>query len=458
MPNTTKRGLAVVTLGYFVSRVAFHLLGIRFLGMENINVYLQFIDPPLLEHDLLRSLYYTSFPPLYNLIVGVMLKLFGESAPAFAILHLFIGWGIALILFRLMVDLGIGARLAITATLLFMVLPPMILYENWLFYSYFETLFFLLAVWSFHRFVQKAEWPWGLLLFSTCTALALLNARMMFFVIIIFTLLAWVWRRDLSTKKLRVTLCSASPLLLVALVMLKNALVFGTFTLDPHFGFHMGNGFVYAAWGDPETHAVCVKDYPMLLTAPTDFPPAAKVGLEPIPKTGIALLDDPLRSKGKQNYNNLYYLEVSKLYSEELGNFISAHPRLYANFVGWAFLNYWRPSSHYTFFPRDNLQVLGVYDTAYSQAYPGLWFLYGTALSFAVAMGWRSRWRDPIAITLLFMVATVGYNLLAVFVTLGENDRYKFTIEPLLWVLVVYLVQCLLNAIRQRKQPALETA
>jgi hypothetical protein len=38
-------------------------------------------------------------------------------------------------------------------------------------------------------------------------------------------------------------------------------------------------------------------------------------------------------------------------------------------------------------------------------------------------------------------VATIAYNLLAIFVTYGENDRYKFTIEPLLWVLAAYTIQ-----------------
>lgn len=437
MTLTFKRGLMLVTAGYAVSRMVFYLLGIRFLGLDNLHVYLQFIDPPLLQHDLLRSLFYSSFPPLYNLIVGVMLKLFGESAVAFAVLHLFTGWAIGLVLFALLADLGVGLGCAVLATLLYLVLPPMVLYENWLFYSYLETLLFLLLIWSFHRFISRYSLGWGLVLFSSCTALALLNARMMVLAIIIGGLLGWHWRMEIrQPQRLRLVTRAASPLLLVVLVMAKNACLFGEFTVDPHFGFHMGNGFVYFAWTDPEAHDVCQRDYPILLMAPANFPPADKAGLNVPEPTGVPLLDEPLRSHGKPNYNSLFYLEVSQLYAENLSAFVREHPRLYVKFVGVAFKNYWQAADNYVFFPDTNLKILGQYDAIYRYLYPLLGWLYGLAALYSLWLVWSRC--IPAGSTLLFALAVIGYNLLAVLVTLGENDRYKFTIEPLLWVLLIY--------------------
>jgi hypothetical protein len=436
-----KRGLIIVSLGYWLSRVFFYVIGIRFLGLDNLNTYLQIIDPPLLEHHLLSSLYYSSFPPLYNLILGVMLKLFGASAPAFAALHVLVGWALALVLFALMADLGIRWRLAVAATLLYMILPPVILYENWLFYTYIETLLFTLAAWSFLRFMRRPAIGWGLALFSCYTALALLNARMMFFAFIIAFLLWWPWRgRRFPPPLRRLVALSATPILIVLLVMTKNAWLFGAFTMDPHFGFHMGNGFIYSAWRDPATHAVCVQDYPILLIPPTKFPTAQQAGLPAPARVGIPLLDDLNRSGGQPNYNNLYYLEVSKLYTEDLTDFVAHHPLLYARFVKNAFLNYWQPSNHYLFFPDDNRRALGAYDTLYTTAYPLLLVLYFAGTIYALTIVWQRRGLGVEAATLAFILATIAYTMLAVFVTYGENDRYKFTIEPMLWVLDAYVV------------------
>ncbi|HTB63238.1 MAG TPA: glycosyltransferase family 39 protein [Opitutales bacterium] len=446
-PLPLKRGVALVTAGYFLSRSLFCLIGIRFDGMDNLNSFLQFIDPPLLQHDLLASLYYSSFPPLYNLIVGVMLKLFGESAAAFSILHLFLGWMLGLVLFVLFSDLGIGRRVAAAAALLFLILPPAILYENWLLYTYLETLLFTLTVWCFLRFIQTRRFSWSLALFACAAALALLNARMMFFVFIIAFFLWLAWRQGGRPPKFaRTAALSATPLLLVVLVMAKNAWLFGTFTVDPHFGFHMGNGFIFEAWRDDETHAVCESDYPLLLIPPTLFPSAEKAGLEPPAKTGIPILDSPTRSTGYANYNSKLYLMLSPMYTDELVDFIQHHPLLYARFVKNALLNYWQPSNEYSFWQTDNpygfsrlknRQALGLYDSIYSKVYPLFLLAYLAGMIGVLCVGWSRRWADAYSVTLTFALATVAYNMLAVFVTLGENDRYKFTVEPLLWVIAV---------------------
>jgi hypothetical protein len=233
--------------------------------------------------------------------------------------------------------------------------------------------------------------------------------------------------------------------------MAKNAWLFGAFTVDPHFGFHMGNGFIYAAWRDPDIRALCREDYPLLLIPPTKFPPAAQVGLPPLPPTGVSLLDQPFRSTGFANYNSEYYLEVSRMYTSDLANFVVEHPLYYARFVRRAFANYWEPANQYAFFTEINRARLGVFDYLYGAAYPLLLALYLAGAIYAVYAGWTRRWADATTLTLGFALATVAYNMLAIFVTLNENDRYKFTIEPLLWVLVVYALQ---QMVRARKRTA----
>jgi hypothetical protein len=223
--------------------------------------------------------------------------------------------------------------------------------------------------------------------------------------------------------------------------MAKNAWLFGTFTVDPHFGFHMGNGLIYSTWDDPETHAVCLSDYPVLLVPPTNFPQPAKIGLEPPTLTGVPLLDDPYRSGGAPNFNSKYYLQVSEMYSDAIKDFVVQHPRLYAKFAWRALVNYWEPSDHYLFFPKQNLSTLGAYDSLYDEAYPVLACFYLAGMVYAFYFSCRRRWGDAPTLALGFALATIAYSMLAIFVTYGENDRYKFTVEPLLWVMVVFALQ-----------------
>jgi len=427
--------------------------------MGNLNTFLQFIDPPLLEHHLLSSLWYSSFPPLYNLVAGVMLKLFGASPGAFAVLQLMLGWALGLVIHAMLADLGVGRRLAVIATMLVLISPPIILYENWLFYTSLETLLFTLTAWSFMRFAQKPAACWSLAVFSSCTALALLNARMMLLLPMVALFIHHLWRGSgQKTAMACSAVLGAAPVLLVFAVMAKNAFLFGAFTIDPHFGFHMGNGFIYEAWSDAETHQVCERDFPILLIPPTQFPDAEKAGVAPPAKTGVALLDEPTRSAGAPNFQSRYFLAVSSQYSDAIKQFVTAHPGLYLRFVWRAFKDYWLPSDEYIFW-RDgnthgfsqgkNLQTLAAYCTLYDAAYPLLLLIYCAGAVGAAVAGWRTRWRDARNATLAFALAIVGYNMLAVFVTLGENNRYKAAIEPLLWAAAVCALDAIMRARRR---------
>jgi len=67
---------------FVVSRIVYYLLGVRFDARPILNFF-QFIDPELLKHRLLESLYYLHVqPPGFNLYTGIVLKLFPDAYPA----------------------------------------------------------------------------------------------------------------------------------------------------------------------------------------------------------------------------------------------------------------------------------------------------------------------------------------------------------------------------------------
>ena len=138
-------GLALVLL-FIVSRLIFSLQGGTFLATP-LSFAKQFLDPQLLHHDLLRSLYYLhAQPPLFNLFLGLVLKISPLPALSFELLFKTAGIVIPLLFFGILTTLGINSHIAFIATLIFMFNPTLILYENLLYYTYIEALCILLAL------------------------------------------------------------------------------------------------------------------------------------------------------------------------------------------------------------------------------------------------------------------------------------------------------------------------
>src|SRR5579862_1145849 len=63
---------------FVVSRLAYYLAGVRFDARPVLH-YFQFVDPELLKHRLIESMYYFHVqPPGWNLYAGIVLKLFPQ--------------------------------------------------------------------------------------------------------------------------------------------------------------------------------------------------------------------------------------------------------------------------------------------------------------------------------------------------------------------------------------------
>src|ERR1700730_11853351 len=88
---------------FVVSRTGYYLLGVRFHARPILKFF-QFIDPELLKHRLLESMYYLHVqPPGFNLYTGIVLKLFPNAYPtAFHVIHLALGIGICWFTYYLM--------------------------------------------------------------------------------------------------------------------------------------------------------------------------------------------------------------------------------------------------------------------------------------------------------------------------------------------------------------------
>src|SRR5580700_11183695 len=94
---------ALLAMVFALSRLGYYLLGVRFDARPILHYY-QFIDPELLKHRLIESLFYLHVqPPGLALYTGIILKVFAASySAAFHAIHLLLGLGICCMVYHLM--------------------------------------------------------------------------------------------------------------------------------------------------------------------------------------------------------------------------------------------------------------------------------------------------------------------------------------------------------------------
>src|SRR6185503_17248695 len=75
-----RKDIVVILIAFSFSRALSALFGIH-LTYEALSIYWQYLDIGTLRHDLLRGLWYDhAQPPFFNLVLGLVLKISGNSA------------------------------------------------------------------------------------------------------------------------------------------------------------------------------------------------------------------------------------------------------------------------------------------------------------------------------------------------------------------------------------------
>ena len=129
-----RHGFLILFLFFIITRIIIHLIGVRF-DMTPLYWFYQFLDPQGLTTDLAKSLLYLHIqPPGFNLFLGSVLKFSsGFELPTFKIIYMAMGLGTALTLYSILVRLKIPVILALFSCMFFVISPPVIFFENWLF-------------------------------------------------------------------------------------------------------------------------------------------------------------------------------------------------------------------------------------------------------------------------------------------------------------------------------------
>jgi hypothetical protein len=464
--------LAAIAVPFLLSRLLCWALGLRF-DLDPLRHFWQLLDPLLLRTRLGESLLYLhSQPPLYNLLLGAVLKAApGFEGVAFTAIYTLLGLGLALALFALMRRMGVAPGLALALTLAFSLSPAAVLYESYLFYTYPLAALLCFAGLSLHRYLAEGGSRDGALFFGLVGAAVLTKG--LFHLAWLLAIVAAVaagrraeWRR--------VLLLSAVPVVLAMGWYAKNLALFGSFTGSSWLGMNLARVLELAVPEGERRQLVSAGVVSQLAMKPA-FRALEEYGeLRPrVPRTGVPALDQERKSTGPANFNHLAYVALSRRYLDDDVSLIKGVPRAYLRAVAFSHFFYLLPATDYPF-ERRNLEVMrmpiDLFDrflygrpSGIDQSGGMMRFAVGLAVGIPLLLGYGllvllrpargERGEAPFRGTLLFIWSTAVYVMLVGnALEIGENNRFRFETDPFFMVLLGLLLTDLWRRLRPQAE------
>ena len=465
----------MVVLLFGLSWATYRSLGLLF-DPSPLNGYFQFIDMVLLQTRLLESLtYYHANPPMLNLIAGIGLKLFGNNATWFysSLFH-FLGLLLAMSFMVLVRELSGNRILALLATGALVFSPDVVLYQNWLMYTFPAAALITVSAVCLLKAVRSGQVGWLYAFFVSLAFLVLTRSlfHIGWLVLVVFTGL-WL----LPDRRKQLIGAAIVPLLVCTLWYGKNLNHFGQFGASTWMGLGVSN--ITTMTVPAEKLQPYVADgtlSPMALRPRNDKNLFGDLGIAPV---GIPVLDNVRTSSGVFNYNHHNILVLGPIYRDDGFKVMRLFPEHYLSGVARANLQFFSTNNQSPFFwpPAHDVfdGIRPVYDVflygagfrsekivipnmgdkngykAFSN--PGylliLFWLTSAVFclrEFLLGVTGRRQNRDYIVIGYIVSIMLYTY-FLGTLIELSENYRYRFLTEPVFWVVVIVM----LNRLWQRR-------
>ena len=444
---------------------AYYAAGVRF-DASPFPLFMQFIDTDLLANRLWESLWYAhAHPPGLNLFVGVGYRLFGDAAVGFyALAFRALGLLFALATFMLALRLTASRVAAYLCVGLLVVSPGFELYQNWLMYTFPEAALLTASAVALYKYLDRETLPWAVTLFLLLCVLVL--TRGLFHLLWLVAVVAYV--AFTAKRPRRVLTAAAVPLLLVVTWYGKNLYYYGSFSGSTMLGLGLSNIATLTVPRpllEPLVAAGTLSPY-ALLSRYEDK--AAMFESQAVPPAGVPVLDEMRKSNGEFNYNYRGMIEVDRHYTQDALRLIRLFPANYA--IGLIISNrlFFSPASMNEYFSPRNREAARpvervfnpvIYGAAASPSYivqPHFGFdrppslevntsvrlivLWLLVLVFGYGYARRAFLSESVAdrsacVTLGYMLFSMVYvHVVGTTLELGENYRYRFTVEPFLFV------------------------
>jgi len=452
-----------ILLVFIISRLIISFAGIQ-MDYGALYRYWQYLDVTTLKTDLLRGIWFDhTQPPLFNFLLGIVVKTFGSHARlAFILLLQGITLANTFLLLSILKTVSTHPRLPLLLSLLYILSPATMLFENELFYTSFITHLLLAATWHLLRLQKEARWPTVIGVFLplilACLTRSMYHIAWLFILSVVICL---YHRKALHIRRL--ILVSLLSLLLVGSWYVKNYIVFHQFTTSTWMGMNMARNVFHDATVTDSSNIAAIEpfskisDYQRFLPAGYGYKYA---GLE----------DRDLLNEWKNdsfiNEKHIAYIEVSRRYSAESKKAILAHPMAYLKNVSQSAIIFFAPATRY---PTTEYlsERIAWYDVLYS---------------FNLSHFAHGKQQRRIALTIsaipkfiiyfltffwLIRLKKLHTNLIALFITLiigyifivsslfehYENMRFRYEAEPLFLILLAIVISSLKKTTQSPSTP-----
>jgi len=476
--------------GFIVSRIIFYYSGIRFFSLT-LDFYYQHIDIALLKNDLLRSVYYLHYqPPLFNIFLGIIVKMFPAAyAGVLQGIYIVTGIGIAVSLYFLMRRLEVSKYIGTALVMIFICSPSCAAYENFLLYMYPLALLLCLSAVFLHRFASRGRMSDAGVFFALLAAVVLIRGLYhigwLIAAVMLVLLLVPKYRK-------RTLLACAVPLLLVAAVYVKNFVVFDMVTTSSGIGKEVAKMTTFQVPVNERVKLVKEGKISILSLIECFRSPDEYEVFFPAGGTGIPVLDNNTKTTGYYdrdtgrmvpavNYNNIVYVPVTRAYLKDAFYMLAHYPQGFLRAARRALFVYllsgpskdlgegvndllMRKISGFERFyntvfmgevlPRTGRWTFSLGDPNF-EARIGIFWLIGLPFLcayafFRIIAALRRTGDRAFPVTMAFMLMTVVYITLAAMVlTVRTNNRYRFAIEPYVFVFAGLFIARLIYSIRE---------
>lgn len=475
-----------------LTRIGYVALGLEFNPQALNGQMWHLLDLDALQNDLWRSIWYLHYqPPLFNLLVGVVLNVSPDHA-AGILQAIWIGAGLVLALASrdLLARLGVAPVWSVLAAVFLVTDTAYVLYENMLNFTYLEPALLVLFLRSLLAVMQDARGRDRWLAGVSALLLALLRPWLHPLLLLAVAGVMIQHERALDEERLgpgvrlRGVAYLLIPTLLVTAWYGKNQLLFGEFTASTWVGGNLARVTTYSVSEDDRIEMVSDGVLSRLaLVGPFAIAAQAQPHVDPppsSPRTDALALTSAFKANGTQNWNYIGLLPVWEGYQDDAVAFIWARPGDYATAMGRSWQIYFYPPQLGQ--TMETVLELERIDAAYRRLrglprrppspffQPDQWGDFDptrvelvTVAGFLVVLAWpigrvigdrRRGWRFLAYSKTTFLVLTgsivliysVGMNAAELF----ENNRFRLTIDPFIFLLPTALAFSVARWIRAR--------
>lgn len=459
-----KQEIGILLLLFVISRLLLSYAGVS-LDYSALYKNWQYLDTETLRHDLFNGIWYDhTQPPLFNLFLGLVLKIAGNQAPlVFAGILKSLTVVNTLLLHSILKKKLPGASLPFWIAVIYLLSPATMIFEHELFYTSVLSCLLLLAARAATAFEDQIGKGSAFLFFLPLVMASLTRSMYHIFWLAFICLLACLYFRGRKGSRILIT-GSLISVLLTGFWYYKNYVLYGKFTSSTWTGMNMARNVFHDAMSMDPLQISSIEPFSRISAY-------ARFRSDSGDRRFSGLADRVLLSEMKNdsfiNEKHIGYISISDQYAAACRQAIRTRPLSYMKNVVQSAIAFFAPATRY---PTTEFQAkkLKYYDLLYSfnvtqlaegkqqrrialtvSAIPKALFylfVFGSLLIPAI----RTR---KMPFLQLLIISTILY-LFAVSSLFEhyENMRFRYEAEPLFLILAGIVLARLAG--RKQQKPA----